>query len=132
MNNVDLNDAMTWCSNWREKFYEIFGDDNEKIFRGFYIPIMDFVELMKFPEAIAVRGYIAMEDPNKPETIKLLLVPVYPEPAGHSAGKDKLISPPSVPGGAVTYNIFDFTRPCPMQCDKTSPLYNSEIEQKGE
>lgn len=123
MATVNLKNAELWCENWRTLYKQLFGvTQDTEVFRGFRIPIADIEMLAAFADGHAVRGYIAIKDLENPVP-EILLVPVK-----HTTG-----APPDDPGQDVIFKdepgdpdrtyIYDFTRPCPMQCDTRSPLY---------
>jgi len=126
--------AIADTKNWREFYGENMGVDpnGPDVFRGFRIPINDFHELLDKAREIdndnpgnpvvAVRIYLARhtEGPSK-DQMHVVLVPVV-------QGDDPLMFPYGVDmlsfGG--TSAVYDFTTPCPEQCDKRSPLYSSK------
>jgi hypothetical protein len=119
VNTIDLGLAQSMCANWRTAFGNAFPQIAPlDVLRGFRIPIIDITELAAQHGAVAVRGYLAMEDPMDITTLKMLLVPII---TNGTEEFDKIMDPePIVP---PQYYIYDFTRPCPVQCDVTSPLY---------
>ena len=118
-NTIDLPVAINLCNNWRAAFSTAFPDVPQiDVLRGFRIPIDDITALANMTEAVAVRSYLAMDNPNDPTTIKILLVPIVVDSTGQEV--DKLINDAVQPPASL---IYDFTQPCPVQCDVTSPLY---------
>lgn len=119
---IPLELGINWCANWRQAFSNAFPQvPFTDILRGFRIPFDDIAQLASIPQAVAVRSYLSMDDPNDPSTLRLLLVPIGVNAAGQEY--DMLVGPePIVPPESY---IFDFTQPCPIQCDVTSPLYAS-------
>lgn len=126
MKAIDLNDAEIWCDNWRQVYQQLMMQlsgqpvADENVFRGFLIPISSIQTLASMTGVKAVRAYLATQDVQNP-ALQLLLVPVQ---QGEGA-------PPDSPGTDIIINeetqdtnIYDFTRPCPIQCDITSPLYS--------
>lgn len=130
---VTLEEAKTTCAAWRVLLSEMIpGVTNENLFRGFYIPIDDIKALAKHYEAVAVRAYIATNPlPAGSEItgheLRLMLVPVVPVDGEPLPGKDHIV-PLEHPGDPGLVSIYDFTRPCPHQCDKGSVLYNIEMK----
>jgi hypothetical protein len=128
METVYVNDAEQWCENWRNLYKEIMSVSREEdVFRGFLIPLADIQKLAATTGAHAVRGYMAIKDPANPVP-ELLLVPVK-----HKEGE-----PDDGPGedmlnrlGSTETFIYNFTRPCPVQCDVNSRLYRLHSEKKG-
>jgi hypothetical protein len=116
--SVPLPTAIEWCTNWIKTYQKYFpGVKEQDVLRGFTIPIADILQLANEHEQYsAVRAYLAVSDIKDTQTAKILLVPV--DGNGHDIPSSKDISitpPPSF--------IYDFTRPCPAQCDVTSPLF---------
>lgn len=110
---IDLKEAVHETKNWRMVLYPFM---QEKVLRGFYIPMKDIIDLAKMhEEAIAVRGYFILNDPKHFTDVRIALVPVGAD------GKDILAR--KGPAGDEQSTIYDFTQPCPHLCDKDSPLY---------
>jgi hypothetical protein len=123
-NAVPIHEAIQKCSNWRAAYRDVFQPArSEDILRSFRIPIEDIRSLAAIGEAVAVRAYFALDDDQDFSNIKLMIVPVIPDPAAVHEEKDVL-----APNGKLldeTY-IFDLTQPCPMLCDKASLLYGGQ------
>jgi len=103
---------------------------DSEILRAFWIPIDDINNLAAVHGADAVRAYICLEQPDDLSTIKVVLVPVIDN-------VDILVMPQSefVGDNSLTDDsgstIYDFTQPCPVQCDPQSPLYDGDNLLKG-
>jgi len=116
--SVPLSTAKQWCTNWLTTYKKYFpGAKDQEVLRGFTIPIEDILELANVhAQCSGVRAYLAIADLNDPQTAKILLVPI--DEKGHDIPTEKfttIVPPPS--------HIYDFTLPCPAQCDVTSPLF---------
>jgi len=132
VHTILLEEAQVRTSAWREC-------DNSKlpfgkILRGFFIPKDDFIELATYanshqgstdPEenVSGFRAYLGM-GPNKDTgeiECKLMFVPTMgPEQ------RDRIEHQST--GASL---IYDFTTPCPSQCDEGSPLYELRPSFKG-
>ncbi len=127
--NIDLADAEKWCSNWRKTYKQLFpAVTSSEVLRGFYIPIEDINSLADVHNAVAVRAYLAMENEDDPSTLKIVLVPVIVGADGFE--KDKIMD--DIPVAPTKYYLYDFTRPCPIQCDLSSPLYGPSIRDNAQ
>jgi hypothetical protein len=97
-NTITLETAQTWATNWRK--------DQPDTVKAFLIPQEDIIELynqITKNGAQDVRGYLGIKEEGE---YKLMLVPVDPK------GNDM-----------IDLGIYDFTKPCPKDCDTMSPLY---------
>jgi hypothetical protein len=110
---ISLVEAVHETENWRMVLFPFM---QEKVLRGFYIPMKDIIDLAKMHEdAIAVRGYFILNDPKRFTDVRIALVPVGED------GKDILFRKNLA--GEEQSTIYDFTQPCPHLCDEGSPLY---------
>lgn len=108
----------------------LFKDFKEDAFRGFKIPLKSLEELMEVinqynadvPEKIgAVRMYVARTQDDPTNTNAMLHTYLVPVIGGNDddSGHDMIM----LDGSSC---IFDFSTPCPKQCDVTSILYAQE------
>ena len=112
---IPLKIAIKWTECWR-KVQGTFNKHHE--IRAFLIPMDDLKAIMKEPGVANVRAYLGVDeaDPEKPIE-KLLLVGVRKD------GTDIIYRKPvHGDGDVIDDGIFDFTEPCPPECDSTSPL----------
>ncbi len=142
-NTIKKGDAAVLTRKWRENFAKYINDDNidsRKVFRGFRIPLDDLAlilaDALKYnintnnEPITAVRAYLAMGDidPKKDQDqVHVLLVPVSDNVDKREAGiiedaysHDLL----DLDGGS----IYNFSTPCPIQCDDDSALYKVKDE----
>lgn len=110
--SIGISRAVDITSNWRKVFSIVY--PNADPFRGFYIPIKDIHDLADYYDAEGVRGYICLDKPEDIQSIRMILVPV-------KDGKD-IVENFLVDDDEYT-SVYDFTQPCPTQCDQTSILY---------
>lgn len=131
-NTLTLEEGMKRTNNWREAVKGLFGDDYDRIPRGFYIKMEDITDLSeKYKKfgATGVRAYFTLNEPLTPETDGVcgILVPVIQVIEGDEVlYKDLIIPVPKENGaeeGEEQVSIYDLTRPCPVFCDKSSLLY---------
>lgn len=129
-----IPDAVDLTAHWRNYYASLLNDgsssNGENIFRGFRIPIDDLQQLLDkaaaynnaghADEITDVRAYLA-KGPAPESDVHVLLVPVATLRAGPAGqkGTDKL----EMDGTSAIYN---FTTPCPIQCDIDSQLYKKE------
>ena len=129
---VELPVAEDLTQNWRDYYAGITKTAPEDAFRGFKIPLEDLQRLVEIAQKDnqinAVRAYLAIGRPLQngeipgTEDLHVLLVPVA-ENGG--TGTDILQVPVEVDSKTVMVSsIYDFTTPCPAQCDFSSPLYS--------
>lgn len=131
---IPENQAIADTHNWREFYGSTMGVDpnGPDVFRGFRIPISDFHELLDKAREIdesspgnpvvAVRAYLARHTEGaEKDSMHVVLVPVVAadDQVAYPYGKDML----SFQGEST---IYDFTTPCPEQCDTRSQLYASK------
>jgi hypothetical protein len=110
---IPLQEAITETTNWRNWITPHMNND---IIRAFFIPIQDIIELAKMhEEAVGVRAYLMLPDPQQIGTVKIAIVPVTKD------GKDILTKKNETSDEQST--IYDFTQPCPHLCDTDSKLY---------
>lgn len=98
--------------------------------RAVFIPISDLLAIINSYNVIGadgadinqlsgVRAYFAVKetDTDLPDDVTAVIVPV------DKAGKDIIYQNNRGNGEGDDTEIYDFTKPCPAECDKTSPLY---------
>lgn len=137
-------------TNWRQYYADIYNkavpekpidSNSEMVFRGFRIPLQDLEKIVEIAKTFnseegnglpisSVRAYLVKDSASTAniKDIHLVLVPVVggkemtPMPgAGVQPFGYDLLTPPDTETEG-TY-IFDFTTPCPTECDTDSPLY---------
>jgi hypothetical protein len=113
---LDVEQAIDYAKEWRN-LIKPFGN-GEVLLRAFNIPSSDLINLYDYlnenSELITgFRAYLGVIHTSHPDsyTAKIMLVPV-----GSS-------------GDILTDNyggpqVYDFTAPCPSQCDIHSPMYD--------
>jgi hypothetical protein len=130
---VPKDEAIFRTTQWRSLYKEKMQCKDEEILRAFLIPIEDIIELYHFYKRhtelniTGIRGYFGHNplDPITPDmNIDMLLVPVTAE------GKDVVDAPPEMVLAGGSGTIFDFTKPCPTECDLSSPLHGGPTATK--
>ncbi|KIC62710.1 hypothetical protein [Chryseobacterium taiwanense] len=147
----DIEKAKKETSYWREFYKAKLSPESteEDIFRGFRIPLADLEDILtriksynsvlvegdsKEKEIHSLRVYLAKKDQSntKSDDIHVLLVPVAggtvlgvnesEEPLVQEYGQDllEMLDPGRLD---LESAIYDFSTPCPQQCDKSSELY---------
>ncbi len=111
VNTISLETAQKWAKKWRKE--EDHYNEHHEV-HAFLIPLEDLTQLID-QGVDAVRAYIGVDE-NDDE--KLMLV-------GTKYDQDTDTYYDMLPSGSSSQGeIYDFTRPCPPCCDKTSSLNN--------
>lgn len=151
---VPKEKARELTKNWRKYYAEIYNGpntntvidhDGSKIFRGFRIPLEDLSQILETVENYnaekdnehkinSVRAYIAKnsEDINRTDDIHVLLVPIVggknivPPISQGEVGEfgNDLLEHTDRKTGKSNPTIYNFTTPCPTECDTRSELYS--------
>lgn len=131
---IPLDIAIQQAANWRKYCAALLsgqkGNHNEElpVIKAFYIPKIDLDTVMELAkndsgkDVVGLRVYFRLENESDDlSNLKAMIVPViYDQSTVHyltdwthyrEAGEDKDSS-----------LVFDFTRPCPTECDLESPL----------
>ena len=133
-NTIPLETAIAWAQEWRqdESDYNKYNSC-----KAFLIPAVDLEEALAEikrqlgDDYAKIRAYIGVEnnpsDPDHQFTEKLMLVGTKPEtqPDGRIIYRDILPESTDKYGnelGAAEGSVWDFTNPCPPDCDEKSPL----------
>ena len=126
---IPLPEAIARVTRFRNQFTELIPET--EIPRAVLIPIDDLLAIVSRYESIdkegnivntlkGVRAYFAVKasDQALPDDITALIVPV------DLAGNDIVLNE-GVGLGAPDFDseVYDFTMPCPTECDVDSPLY---------
>lgn len=120
-NGVSLKFAKDATAAWRAFYAQNVGVPVNDAFRGFWIPINDLKSITDMANSGGINGariYLAKGTDTDPDLIHVFIVPTVPEVDGNDQPFDADIWEIN---GVST--IYDFTTPCPAQCDLTSPLY---------
>lgn len=150
---VPVQKAIELTSNWRSFYAQIYNDstqnlkkidpDGKDVFRGFRIPLDDLEQIMEVTRKFnseneekinSVRAYLVKdtEDVTRLGDIHIILVPVvggkeiepFPLQSVAPHGRD-LLQLENQTLDTEESVIYDFTTPCPTQCDPESELYSS-------
>jgi hypothetical protein len=125
--SVDKTTAIGRTTQWRGLYKDTMKCKDPEILRGYFIPIEDIISLYEFFKnggvpLSGVRGYLGYDPlvPIAPAQLNLdlLLVPVNMD------GTDILEAPTQLGLGDSTSTIYDFSSPCPVNCDTASVLYS--------
>lgn len=151
---IPVEEAVKLTTNWRSFYADIYNDttknlkkidpDGKDVFRGFRIPIEDIEQLLQVAKEFnaenqkkinSVRAYLVKdtEDVTRLSDIHIILVPVIDGENGELFksgmpvlhGRD-LLEVENKESEVNESVIYDFTTPCPTQCDPESELYSSE------
>lgn len=118
---ISETNGIIFTTNWRNYFVSrgLSFPEGDHILRGFRIRKEDLTQLMAVPGMAHARAYLAMKTIDGLQSLDILLVPVDED------GKDIIVpvkETDEIEEGDLV-SIFDFTVPCPVQCDNESPLY---------
>lgn len=111
INTIPLSTAEQWTAEWRLQ--------NPGKVKAFLIPVVDLQEVLN-ERPDMVRAYLGIQvNPDGSQEDKLVLV---------GADKDGSIYKDMLPPhqGSNGNYIYDFTVPCPVECDPTSSLNSSQ------
>ncbi|MCD8538486.1 MAG: hypothetical protein LRY55_01045 [Leadbetterella sp.] len=152
---IPVPKAIQLTTNWRSFYAEIYNDsvehtkkidpDGKEVFRGFRIPLEDLEQLLKIAKKFntenseekinSIRAYLVKdsEDPKLLGDIHVILVPVvggnemepFPSKSATPYGTD-LLQMEDRALGTTESVIYDFTSPCPTECDTDSDLYSPQ------
>ena len=122
-NTIDLPTATQLVQNWinlcNDNILKPAGIQPtvQNLYKGFWIPIEDICKLANLTTLNGWKGltaYLALDNDNK--TLRGILVPCTLD-SGSNSYRDLYFDPQS--GDSL---IYDFTCPCPQQCDLTGSL----------
>jgi len=127
-NTISLDEAISWTSQWRtvESTYNKHNELN-----GFLIPASDLQQVLDEMTTQTgvkkVRAYLGVDPTTNIE--KLVLVATEPEQMGRVTvyrdliyGKVDGVGATEPPTSPLNSGLFDFSNPCPPDCDPKSPL----------
>ena len=113
INTISLKAAQKWARRWSKK--EGSYNKHHEL-HAFLIPKIDILEVLG-ENVDAVRAYLGVDDNN---VEKLMIVGTK---YNSTTGIYEDIITLGVEGATATKDdIYDFTRPCPTDCDPSSPL----------
>jgi len=110
-NTISLKTAMEWTKKWRDK-ESTYNKYHEC--KAFNIPKVDLQEVLAEKGVASVRAYLGVDENN---VEKLMIVGV------DEKGKDMITLTKDNSLKGDDGDIWDFTEPCPTNCDESSPLY---------
>ena len=103
LNTITLEKAQDWAARWKGQE----GDYNKHHnLKAFWVPGVDFVQLLKETGAVDVRAYLGVDE-NEVE--KLMIVGVDED------GNDMI-------NDEAGWYIYDFSEPCPNKCNTKAPF----------
>ncbi|UQD57568.1 hypothetical protein [Flavobacterium sp. K5-23] len=113
VNAISLETAQKWAKRWKKKEGNYNKHHN---LNAFLIPKVDLLEVLA--EGVdAVRAYIGVDD-NNVEKLMIVGTKFNPETKIY----EDMITVGVGDANPVEDDIYDFTRPCPTDCDPSSPL----------
>lgn len=153
---VPVDEAIKLTTNWRSFYADIYNDSTKNlrkidpngkdVFRGFRIPMEDVEQLLAVSKEFneqnqekinSLRAYLVKdtEDVTKLSDIHIILVPVIDGKNGELFksglpvlhGRD-LLEVKNAESDVNESVIYDFTSPCPTECDPESDLYSSPVQ----
>lgn len=122
---IDLPTAQTWTANWRnsESDYNKHNECN-----AFLIPAQDLQGALEEMQGQSgqqyIRAYLGVDTSTTPSTEKLIIVGTKPETQrdGSVIYRDLVQGYASAVADGKDGSIWDFTEPCPPNCDNDSPI----------
>lgn len=128
---IPLDEAIARVTRFRERMTESAAVPEHNIPRAVLIPIDDLLAIVSKYTTLddegnavttlqGVRAYfdIKLTDEDLPDPVTALVVPV------DLKGNDIITAPVSIGlGEGDDTEIYDFTKPCPSECDPESPLF---------
>lgn len=124
--SIPLQDAEKRVTNWVDAGPTTIDPTD---MRAFVVHREDFVELLAQQDTEFIRLYIGRKSKDDGEGMEpcLVLVSAARESdiivGGNPEIIKDLIGKVTVKDKTFTYEIYDFSRPCPPICDVTSPLF---------
>lgn len=141
-NSIPIEDAKRWAKKWQR--------DNPSHCKAFLIPVVDLIQVLEImgvlvpdgengkyrltnTENAYIRSYLSIDEQTQVgHGEKLLIVGTAEDSNGiyrDLVEGERPLGPPndSIDERIATLQgsgVFDFTRPCPNDCDPNSPLYN--------
>jgi hypothetical protein len=114
---ITLAQAIAWTGNWRKA--------PSTAARAFLVPVNDIEGVLneikgQGPNAKA-RVYLAIDDKGM-EKLVIVGTEYIPATANDKAYYKDLLPATGETAGAGVNGIWDFTEPCPPECDEGSPL----------
>jgi len=101
-NTITLEKAQNWSARWKEEQSK----GTEAPVTAFLIPGIDVTQVMNEDKVIDVRAYLGIDETN---TERLMIVGVDAD------GNDMI-------DDSKGFYIYDFTIPCPPNCNKKGPF----------
>lgn len=101
-NTISLETAQDWAKRWKE--FQV--NNKTPHITAFLIPGLDVSQALQPDKAIDVRTYMGIDETDTP---RLIIVAV------DNNGNDIIDEPNG-------YYIYDFTFPCPADCNNISPF----------
>lgn len=131
--SVPLETAQHWITNWIDADPNAAPLDPTEM-RAFVVRRADFVELLNQQDTEFIRMYVGRKenlDEGRMRPCLLLVSAAYQKDIDPTApAPDEivdLVGTITINTGAVateaTYDVFDFSRPCPPHCNEDSPLF---------
>lgn len=127
---IPLEEAIQQARYWREYCKKLLGGKNLPVIKAFFIPLEDLLHVTELAkndskhDVAGLRLYFRLENKDDDlSALKAMIVPVvYGTPDIAEAPLldwPRLRQPNTLAGDSL---VFDFTKPCPTECDSYSPL----------
>ncbi|CAN5124850.1 hypothetical protein BH09BAC4_BH09BAC4_02900 [soil metagenome] len=139
--SVPVDTAQNWITNWIDADPAAKPLDPTEM-RAFVVRRADFVELLAQHDTEFVRLYVGRKeqlDEDRMRPCLLLVSAAYEKDINPDAPDSDvivdLVGPMTITDGDAatqqTYEVFDFSRPCPPHCNEDSPLFISQTKATG-
>lgn len=127
---IPLEEAIQQAKYWRDYCKQLLGGKDLPVIKAFFIPLEDLLHVTKLAEhdskhdVAGLRVYFRLENKDDDlSALKAMIVPVVnvPSEVAQEALRDwvQLTNPTDTQDDSL---VYDFTKPCPTECDSYSPL----------
>ena len=133
---IQVKDAIAQAGYWRKYLKGLIGNKKDKhgkplpVINAFFIPFSDLDKIREYAqdhpeeEVVGIRAYLRLEkESDDLSNVKLMVVPVLLTP-NLLYKKDKLKKKKGDADSDGESLVYDFTMPCPTECDNESDLLN--------
>ena len=131
---IPLDEAIQQAANWRNYCGKLVGgqrgnkDESLPVMKAFYVPLSDLLDVVELAKndsgkfVVGMRLYFRLENEEDDlNDLKAMVVPVVLDDTGQLKDWTHRMQEKDV--RATDYSlVFDFTKPCPTECDNESPL----------
>lgn len=127
---IPVEEAKQQAKYWREYCKQLLNGKDLPVIKAFFIPLEDLLHVTELAktdskhDVAGLRVYFRLENKDDDlSALKAMIVPVVygiPDIAEEPLKDWPQIRQPGASEGESL--VYDFTKPCPTECDKDSPL----------